>query len=186
MAREAVGRQAGKRGTGKSEAERVGTRGRGSLRGHPCQPGDGHFAKNFRFVCTRRSEPGGTTNTDVYARHASLSLSFRFIYTSLSYSSTTENFSVDQRSFARETRKNPNPESELVYQSTRISANNDAANSNFLLSLSLLRLIRQIARILKTIERKCYLHAILLLDAVVTVSREAIMPPAQWKKTDGR
>jgi len=45
---------------------------KGSLRGHPCQPGDGHFAKNFRFVCTRRSEPGGTTNTDAYARHAAL------------------------------------------------------------------------------------------------------------------
>jgi len=45
---------------------------KGSLRGHPCQPGDGHFAKNFRFVCTRRSEPGGTTNTDAYAWHAAL------------------------------------------------------------------------------------------------------------------
>lgn len=31
---------------------------RASLCGHPCQPGDGHFAKNFRFVCTRRSKRG--------------------------------------------------------------------------------------------------------------------------------
>ena len=39
------------------ERERVrareGGREREVLCGHPCQPGDGHFAKNFRFVCTR-------------------------------------------------------------------------------------------------------------------------------------
>ena len=33
--------------------ERERERERESLCGHPCQPGDGHFAKNFRFVCTR-------------------------------------------------------------------------------------------------------------------------------------
>ena len=35
------------------ERAREGGREREVLCGHPCQPGDGHFAKNFRFVCTR-------------------------------------------------------------------------------------------------------------------------------------
>ena len=41
----------GRKREGGSERERE--RERESLCGHPCQPGDGHFAKNFRFVCTR-------------------------------------------------------------------------------------------------------------------------------------
>lgn len=89
---------------------------KGSLRGHPCQPGDGHFAKNFRFVCTRRSEPGGTTNTDAYARHAAplfprlaLSLSILVLYCA-AYPSATDNFSVPAgpgRFSAPRLRKNP-------------------------------------------------------------------------------
>lgn len=145
----------------------AGRRERGSLRGHPCQPGDGHFAKNFRFVCTRRSEPGGTTNTDVYARHAaplrtSSSLSHsvhpRFILRRIRSRKLfgTRRTSVSLR--LRLAKIHNGVGARPTTRGSSTSVDNDASAKVFQ-SLSLSRLICQIAQIPKVIESKHYLHA---------------------------